>query len=84
MGIDLGLKDFAITSDWEKISNPHKLARRQVALARYQRRLARCQRGSANRAKAKAKVARAHRKVQASRADFLHRASERGWSETMT
>ena len=77
MGIDLGLKDFAITSDGEKISNPHKLARRQVALARYQRRLARCQRGSANRAKAKAKVARAHRKVQASRADFLHRASAR-------
>ena len=69
VGVDLGIKDFAVTSDGEKIPNPHKLARRAQALARYQRRLARCQKGSANRAKAKAKVARAHRKVRASRAD---------------
>jgi putative transposase len=75
--VDLGIKDFAVTSDGETIPNPHSLARRERALARYQRRMARCQRGSANRAKAKAKVARAHRKVRASRADFLHRASTR-------
>ena len=75
VGIDLGIKDFAVTSDGTKIPNPHKLARRERALARYQRRLARCQRGSANRAKARAKVARAHRKVRASRTDFLHRTS---------
>ena len=73
VGIDLGIKDFAVTSGGEKIANPRTLARRARALARYQRRLARCQRGSANRAKARAKVARAHRKVRASRADFLHR-----------
>ena len=77
VGVDLGIKDFAVTSDGEKIPNPHSLARRERNLARYQRRMARCQRGSANRAKAKAKVARAHRKVRASRADFLHRASTR-------
>ena len=75
VGVDLGIKDFAVTSDGEKIANPRKLARRERNLARYQRRMARCQRGSANRAKAKAKVARAHRKVRASRADFLHTAS---------
>jgi putative transposase len=77
VGVDLGIKDFAVTSDGEKIANPRHLARRAGALARYQRRLARCQRGSANRAKAKAKVARAHRKVRASRTDFLHRTSAR-------
>jgi len=77
VGVDLGIKDFAVTSDGEKIPNPHSLARRERNLARYQRRMARCQRGSANRAKAKAKVARAHRKVRASRADFLHRTSTR-------
>ena len=76
-GVDLGIKDFAVTSGGQKIANPGKLARREQALARYQRRMARCQRGSANRAKARAKVARAHRKVRASRADFLHRASAR-------
>jgi len=76
-GVDLGVKDFAVTSGGEKIPNPRSLARRERSLARYQRRMARCQQGSANRAKAKAKVARAHRKVRASRADFLHRTSTR-------
>jgi putative transposase len=76
-GVDLGIRDFAVTSDGHKIANPRRLARRERSLARYQRRLARCQRGSANRAKARAKVARAHRKVRASRADFLHRTSTR-------
>jgi len=77
VGVDLGIKDFAVTSDGEKIANPRSLAQRERNLARYQRRLARCRKGSANRAKAKAKVARAHRKVRASRADFLHKASAR-------
>jgi len=77
VGVDLGIKDFAVTSDGEKIPSPRSLARRERNLARYQRRMARCQRGSANRAKARAKVTRAHRKVRASRADFLHRASAR-------
>jgi putative transposase len=75
VGVDLGIKDFAVTSDGEKIANPRHLERRVRNLARYQRRMARCKKGSANRVKAKAKVARAHRKVRASRADFLHRTS---------
>ena len=76
-GVDLGIKDFAVTSGGDKIPNPRRLADRERNLARYQRRLARCQQGSANRAKARAKVARAHRKVRASRQDFLHRTSAR-------
>ena len=77
VGVDLGVKDFAVTSDGQRIANPRHLERRAQNLARYQRRLARCQNGSANRAKAKAKVARAHRKVRNVRQDFLHRASTR-------
>ncbi len=76
-GVDLGVKDFAVTSDGERIANPRHLERKARALARYQRRMARCQKGSANRAKAAAKVARAHRKVRDARRDFLHRASTR-------
>jgi putative transposase len=76
-GVDLGIADFAVTSDGQRIANPRHLERRARNLARYQRRMARCQRGSANRAKARAKVARAHRKVRAARADFLHKASTR-------
>jgi putative transposase len=77
VGVDLGVKDFAVTSDGERITNPRHLERKARNLARYQRRMARCQRGSANRVKAKAKVARAHRKVRNARRDFLHRASTR-------
>jgi putative transposase len=77
VGIDLGIKDFAVTSDGEKIPNSRHLERKARNLARYQRRMARCQKGSANRAKAKAKTARAHRKVRDARADFLHKTSTR-------
>jgi putative transposase len=76
-GVDLGVKDFVVTSDEQRIPNPRHLERRTRNLARYQRRLARCQPGSANRAKAKGKVARAHRKVRAARTDFLHKTSTR-------
>ena len=76
-GVDLGVKDFAVTSDGERIANPRNLERKARNLARYQRRLARCRKGSANRSKAKVKVARAHRKVRNARRDFLHRASIR-------
>jgi putative transposase len=74
-GVDLGITDFAVTSDGQRIANPRHLERRARNLARYQRRMARCWQGSANRAKARAKVARAHRKVRAARTDFLHQAS---------
>ena len=77
VGVDLGVKDFAVTSDGRRTPNPRHLERKARNLARYQRRLARCQDGSANRAKAKAKVARAHRKVRNARGDYLHRASAR-------
>jgi putative transposase len=77
IGIDLGLRDFAVTSDGDRIANPRHLERKARNLARYQRRMSRCQKGSLNRRKAKAKIARAHRKVRNARADFLHRTSTR-------
>ncbi|XVQ88905.1 RNA-guided endonuclease InsQ/TnpB family protein [Microbispora siamensis] len=77
VGVDLGVKDFAVTSAGERIANPRHLERKARNLARYQRRMARKQRGSNNRAKARAKVARAHTKVRDARADFLHRTSAR-------
>lgn len=77
VGVDLGVTDFAVMSNGDKVANPRCLERKARNLARYQRRLARCRKGSANRAKAAAKVARAHRKVRCARRDFLHRASTR-------
>jgi len=75
VGVDLGVRNFAVTSDGEKIVNPRHLERKARSLACYQRRLARCLKLSANRRKAAAKVARAHRKVRHARQDFLHRTS---------
>ncbi|WP_435111947.1 RNA-guided endonuclease InsQ/TnpB family protein [Nocardiopsis synnemataformans] len=77
VGVDLGVKDFAILSTGEKIANPRHVERKARNLKRYQRRMARTQRGSANRRKAKRRVAAAHRKVRHARADFLHRTTTR-------
>jgi putative transposase len=77
VGVDLGVHDFAVTSDGERVTNPRHLEREARNLARYQRRLARCQKGSANRANARAKVARAHRKAANARRDFLHKTTTR-------
>ncbi|WP_240807712.1 RNA-guided endonuclease InsQ/TnpB family protein [Actinomadura geliboluensis] len=75
IGIDLGVKDFAVTSDGDRIANPRHLEKKQRSLARYQRRMNRKQPGSNNRHKARTKFARASRKVRDARADFLHRTS---------
>lgn len=73
VGVDLGVKQFLVTSDGDQVANPRHLEARARNLARHQRRLARCQRGSNNRRKAKTRLARAHRKVRDARRDFLHR-----------
>lgn len=75
VGIDLGLKHFAVTSDGDKIDHPRLLRSKEQRLARYQRAMARKQKGSANRDKARRKVAKAHAQVSDARRDFLHKTS---------
>ena len=75
IGVDLGLKDFLVTSDGERIPHPQHLRRKEQRLARYQRMMARKTKGSNNRRKAKAKVAKTHAKVADARRDFLHKTS---------
>ena len=77
IGVDVGLKDFAVLSTGEKVPHPRDWERHEHRLKRYQRRLARCQRGSRNRAKAARKVARVHARITDARRDFLHKASTR-------
>ena len=73
VGIDLGLKDLAITSDGEKFDNPHTYAKNQKKLARLQRQLSRKTKWSHNREKAKLRVARLHEKIANQRNDALHK-----------
>jgi putative transposase len=75
IGVDLGLKDFVVTSDNLKTGHPRFLKRKQKRIALLQRRLNKKQKGSKNRAKAKLMLARAHAKVGDSRLDFLHKLS---------
>lgn len=74
-GIDLGIKDFAITSDGQKFENPKHLAKSQQKLTKFQRQLSRKQKDSANRNKARIKVARLHEHIVNQRTDMLHKLS---------
>lgn len=75
VGIDLGLKAFAVTSDGEVFANPKYLAKSQRKLAKLQRQLSRKTKGSCNRDKARLKVARLHEHITNQRTDFLHKLS---------
>ena len=75
IGIDLGLKDFAILSSGIKIKNPRILKNLEVKYRRLAKSLSRKVKGSANYQKAKLKLARFHEKVANVRKDFLHKLS---------
>lgn len=77
IGIDLGLTDFIVTSDGEKVKPLKALIKYQVKLAILQRRLSRKTKGSINRNKARLKVARQHSKIVDCRKDFIHKLSKR-------
>lgn len=77
IGIDLGIKEFAITSDGEMIENPKFLRKSETKLRKLQKDLSRTKKGSNNRNKARIKVARQHEKIANQRKDFLHKLSKR-------
>ncbi|ADO59987.1 IS200/IS605 family element RNA-guided endonuclease TnpB [Paenibacillus polymyxa] len=73
VGIDLGLKEFAVCSDGVRIANPKVFRKYEQKLAFWQRRLARRTKGGSNWNKAKQKVAQIHEKIVNIRHDFLHK-----------
>lgn len=77
VGVDLGLKHFAVLSTGEKVEHPKHLEKHLGRLRVLQRRLSRKQKGSNNYRKAKLKVALLHERVANSRADFMHKLSTR-------
>ena len=76
IGIDLGIKEFCITSDGEMIENPKYLKKSEKKLRKLQKDLSRCQKGSKNREKCRIKVATQHEKIANQRKDFLHKLSK--------
>lgn len=80
IGIDLGIKDFAITYDGEKTSkypNPEHLTKYEKKLAGKQHIAARKVKGSNRRRKATRIVARVYEQVSNVRQDYLHKLSRK-------
>jgi putative transposase len=77
VGVDLGVKSFAVTSDNERIESPNYLRKSEEKLKKLQRLLSRKVKGSNKKNKARLKVARVHEKITNQRNDFLHKLSNR-------
>lgn len=75
VGIDMGLKAFATTSDGVEYPNHKYLAKSQKKLAKLQRQLSRKSKGSNRRERARVRLARLHEHIANQRADMLHKLS---------
>ena len=75
IGIDLGIKSFAVISNGETINNPKFLRNLEYKLKFQQRSLSRKKMGSKNWYKKKLGVARLHEKIVNTRYDFLQKLS---------
>ena len=77
VGIDLGLKDFVITSDNKKFKNNRYTKKYARELKKAQQHLSRKQKGSNGFEKQKLKVAKIHEKTASCRLDTLHKVSKK-------
>ena len=75
IGIDLGIKEFAILSNGEKVANLKSYRNEEEKIKKLQRTLSRRVKGSKNRNKAKIILAKLHEKIANRRNDFLQKLS---------
>ncbi len=75
VGIDLGIKTFAVLSDGKEYESPNLLRKSLDRLAVLQRRASRKKKGSANRKKANLRVSILHERITNQRNHFLHNVS---------
>ena len=73
IGIDLGIKTLAVTSDGVKTLNPKSFDRYKKQLAFLQKSLSRKKKGSSNREKARLKVAKCHSRIASLRRDYINK-----------
>lgn len=72
VGIDLGVKDFVITSDGEVFENKHFYKKQENKIKKLQRQLSRKVKGSNNREKARIKLAKAYERLVNQRENYIH------------
>jgi len=75
VGIDLGVKNLATTSEGEFIEHPRFLQRLEKKLKREQKKLSRKEKGSNNWEKQRKRVAKIHERIKNARRDLLHKLS---------
>ena len=75
IGLDMGIKSFAVSSDGVEYANPKYLRQSEKKLARLQRQLSRKTKGSSNWNKARIKVAGLHEHIANQRLDMQHKLS---------
>jgi putative transposase len=73
VGIDLGIKELAITSDGTSFENTKAYQKYLKRLKKYQRRVSRKKKGSNNRKKSILKLGRLHRKIKNIRKDAINK-----------
>ena len=72
VGIDLGVKNFVITSDGDVFENKHFLKKEEKKLKRLQRRLSRKVKGSNNREKQRVRIAKLFEKMTNKKDAYIH------------
>lgn len=75
IGLDVGIKSFAVSSDGVEYSNPKYLRQSEKKLVKLQRQLSRKTKGSSNWNKARIKIARLHEHIHNQRNDMQHKLS---------
>lgn len=75
IGIDVGIKDFAVCSNGDVYKNPKYLEKSTVKLKQLQRRFSKAKKGGNRREKIRKRLARQYEKVTNQRTDYLHKIS---------
>lgn len=75
IGIDLGVKDFIVTSDGEVFENLHFKKSESKKLIKIQKQLSRKQNGSNNRNKSRIKLAKVYKRITDKKQYYLHQVS---------
>lgn len=84
VGIDLGIKQFAIFSNGEVVDGPNALKKNIKKLKRLSRKHSRRQKGSNNRRKSALRLAKLHAHIKYIRHDFLHKLTTKICRENQT
>lgn len=77
IGIDIGIKEFVVTSENERFANLKTIRANEKKLKKLQRQLSKKQKGSKNKEKARLKLARFNEKIKNRKEEYLHQISNK-------